>query len=252
MLTCEACEKLLVDALYDELNSAQQKQLDGHLKHCRACRDLLAELQAASRTLDKNGLGAGRADGIHERGGQNELWDAIQPALAQADAERYRQLPRRRLVPYLTGALAMAASLLVFVFLIDPVTQTGNPATAVTQSASPTGPGNAELMNYLRRVETILMAVANAQSVNGRSVPVKQDFARDMAQQAGVLTNSREDFSAGQARLLKDIEFMLMQIANLEEGNMDEGVRLLQGYIEDNSILFRIRLINMRKSEIII
>jgi hypothetical protein len=108
-------------------------------------------------------------------------------------------------------------------------------------------------MNYLRRVEAMLMAVANAQARNGAGVPIGQTFARSLAQEAGMLTNSMESRrSSGQTRLLKDIEFMLMQMANLEEGNMDEGVRLLQGYIEANNILFRIRLIAMRESETII
>ena len=252
MMTCEVCEKMLADALYDVLESAQQKQLDRHLANCRVCRELLAELQAASRALEESGLSRNSVDHVPEPA-LDELWETLQPTLDQADAERYRQLSRSRLAPYLAGALAMAASLLVFVLLFNPGAQRTNPAAETAQATSGTEPGNAELMNYLRRVEIMLMVVANAQERDGPGVPIGQAFARSLAQEAGVLSNDRDaNLSAGQARLLKDIEFMLMQIANLEEGNMNEGVRLLQGYIEANSILFRIRLIDRRESETII
>jgi hypothetical protein len=78
-------------------------------------------------------------------------------------------------------------------------------------------------------------------------VPVQQTFARDMALQANFMSNDMNDsFSSGQSRLLRDIEFMLLQIANLDESNMEEGVQLLQQYMEDNSVLLKIRLMEMR------
>lgn len=249
MLTCEACERLIVDALYDELDSAQQKKLDRHLESCRICRDLLAELQAAGRTLEQHGLTAGRFHDVAERAGLDELWDAMQPALDQVDAERYRHVSRRRFAPYLTGALAAAAGLLTLILLFDLGIQNGDLTLETGQPVATAEPSDAELLNYLRRAEAMLMAVANAQSRNEAGVPIRQNFARNMAQEAGVLTAGMEDsFSSGQSRLLKDIEYMLMQIANLEEGNMEEGVQLLQGYIEENNILFRIRLMEMRES----
>jgi hypothetical protein len=256
MITCEVCEKLLADALYDVLESAQQQQLDRHLATCPACHQLLAELQTASRILEESGLTRDCIDYVPEQK-PGTLWETIQPSLDQADAERYRQLsrpfPRSHFIPYLTGALAMAASLLVFVFLSGPYTQNANPGLETVQAAPSAAASNAELLNYLRRVETMLMAVANAQARNGKSVALEQTFARILAQEGGVLTNRIENNnSAGHTRLLKDIEFMLMQIANLEDDNMDEGVRLLQDYIEANNILFRIRLIDMRASETII
>jgi len=260
MLTCETGERLLADALYDALDTDRQNRLERHLKHCRACRRLQSELEAANRTLVENGLCAGRCDDIPERAGLDALWERLQPALDRADAERYRQLPRSNsfvrpsaLLPYLAGALATAASLLVFVLVFDLSLQKTDPGSDMAQSISATEAGDAELMNYLRRVETMLMAVANAQSSNEAAVPVQQTFARTMALEAGALTtNHEESIKSGQSRLLKDIEYMLMQIANLDDDNLEQGVLLLQSYIEENNILFRIRLMEMRQSDTVI
>lgn len=253
MLICEDCEVLLADAVYADIEEPQRSRLQQHLDQCQACRQLKAEMEMATTLLSANGLAADRYDDIPERVGMDALWDSLQPALDQADAERFRHRPRIHIAPYLTGALAMAASLLLFIFVFDISVQTGEPVEQVAQTPAERQASNAELMNYLRRAETMLMTVANAESRNTSGVPFRQGFARNMAQEAGYMTtNMDERINSGQTRLLKDIEYMLMQIANLDEGNMDEGVRLLQRYIEDNSILFRIRLLEMRESENVI
>ena len=99
----------------------------------------------------------------------------------------------------------------------------------------------------------MLMQVANAESEYGSVLPVQSTTARNMALEANVLTEvDNTSFGSGEKKLLRDIEFMLLQIANLDDSNMEEGVALLQQFLEDNGILFRIRLLELRDQDLVI
>lgn len=249
MLNCESSQLLMADALYGSLPQQQDNELQQHLQECESCRTLLAELHADKSVLESHGIASGNFDDIPERAAMDDLWSNIQPGLDNIDAERYRSRRHFRPAPYLAAAMAVAASVIVFLAVVPDTLEESVPASTVarTSDISP------ELLNYLTRVETMLMSVANANEGSSSVVPVQQSFARDMAMQANYMTDNMDDiFSSGQSRLLKDIEFMLLQIANLDEANMEEGVRLLQQYMEDNSVLLKIRLMEMRnQSEII-
>ncbi len=99
----------------------------------------------------------------------------------------------------------------------------------------------------------MLMQVANAENSNGSVIPVTNNFARNMAIEANFLSTVEDDnVNSGQKKLLKDIEFLLLQLANLDDSNMEEGVALMQRYLEENSVLFKIRLLEMRDQDLII
>ncbi len=145
--------------------------------------------------------------------------------------------------------LAIAASVILFVSItsIDLTNSSTEPEIAASPLTSP------ELMSYLNRAQVPLLVVANAGSENVSIIPIGQSFARDMAFEASLLSTSMDDSSSsGQRKLLRDIEFLLRQIANQDESNMAEGVALLQSYLEQNSVLFKIRLLEMRDQEVLI
>lgn len=249
MLNCESCELLIADSLYENLDRQQETQLQAHLQTCATCKALLQELSAAKRSLHEQGIDGQAHDDIPERANLDAIWDRIQPELDRADAERFRELNKRRYLPLVASAMAIAASVAVFfsVLVVDeePITPTPVVASAPLIST--------DLMNYLTRAESMLLMVANAESEDTSAIPVTSNFARDMAFEANYLTSSMGDsFNSGQARLLRDIEFMLLQIANLDEANMADGVALLQQYLEDNSVLFKIRLLEMRNQQAVI
>ena len=246
MLNCESCQLLIADALYSALDANQQQAMRTHTDSCESCRRLLADMQRATQSLQHMGMHSDRYDDIPERAALDGLWEKLQPELNAIDAERYRQLTRRNPRTLAAGFIALAASLaLIITFLpIAPDTQETLPPQTATNIISP------ELMEYLARAEVMLLLVANAETQSVSAVPIRQTFARDMAQEANVLNSSMQNqINSGQSRLLKDIEFLLMQIANLDDSNMEQGVQLLQAYLEDNSVLFKIRLLEMRSQD---
>ena len=144
---------------------------------------------------------------------------------------------------------ALAASLIIFVtgFVFLSSNQTEVPVAAVNQNVSP------ELMSYLNRAQIMLMQVANTETAADSAFPIQRTFARDMALEASFLNGADNNpFASGERKLLRDIEFMLLQIANLDESNMEVGVDLLQRFLEENGILFRIRLLEMRDQDLVI
>lgn len=249
MLNCDSSETLITDSLYDSLGARDAAQLEEHLKSCAQCQSLVQEMQAAKSTLDARGLHSNSYDDIPERARLDAMWESLQPELDRVDAERFRQMNKRRTAPYAAAAMAIAASVIVFFSVLLPDEQPDVPGAeiATTSQISP------ELMSYLSRVESMLLLVANAESRDSSAVPVASTFARDMAYEASYLnTNMEDSFNSGQARLLRDIEFLLMQVANLDESNMEAGINLLQQYLEDNSVLFKIRLLEMRDRDAVI
>lgn len=246
MLSCEYCQQLIADALYDALDVLQTQSLESHLAVCDSCRLQYAEVRDAIDALQEQEVGGGLYDDIPERVELDDLWDRLQPGLNSIDAERYRALPRRHTQRSIVIALALAASLALLVAILPLVSNNEMEAPAATASAliSP------ELMEYLTRAEVMLLLVANAETQSVSAVPIRQTFARDMAQEANVLNaNMQNNLNSGQSRLLQDIEFLLLQIANLDNTNMEQGVQLLQQYLEENSVLFKIRLLEMRNQD---
>jgi hypothetical protein len=248
MLSCESSQLLIADGLYGDLPADRQQALQLHIEHCQHCRELLDDLQAGKNFLESEGLASGNFDDIPERVQLDSLWENMEPTLDAIDADRFRNQSRRfRPAPWVATGMAIAASLLLFISLLPTGLQTETGIEAPAGEIASNQAIAPELLNYLTRVETLLMTVANTEANNTAMVPVQQTFARDMALQANFMSNDMDDsFSSGQSRLLRDIEFMLLQIANLDESNMEEGVQLLQQYMEDNSVLLKIRLMEMR------
>ncbi len=246
MLNCEVSQSLMADALYDDEHElTPDSRLQEHLKACSECSALYAELCAARESLLGLGIHSGSFDDIPERAALSELWPKLEPGLNQVDAERYHQLARSRVAPWAAAITAIAAAVLLFIGILPstPVVQP-QPSAVATTTISP------ELMNYLERAQVMLVQVANTESNDGLGIPMSRDFARNLATEANLLTvEDDSSFSSTQRKLLRDIEFLLLQVANLDESNMVEGVALLQRYLEENSILFKIRLMEMRDQD---
>ncbi|MDP6653141.1 MAG: hypothetical protein QGF90_13715 [Gammaproteobacteria bacterium] len=249
MLSCESCQYLIADALYEQIDARLEQQMLEHLESCADCQSMQQELLAAQAQLRDAGLSSGHYDDIPERAALDGIWDRIEPTLDKIDAQRYSKLPRRNLTPWVAAITAIAASVVVFFSVNTPQEndQTLQPQIVSTAGVSP------DLMNYLDRAQVMLMQVANTESNNGSVIPITNTFARNMAFEANFLGEvSDNDVNSAQRKLLKDIEFLLLQVANLDESNLEDGVILLQRFLEENSILFRIRLLEMKDQSLVI
>lgn len=251
-MQCEQSEILIGDAVYGELNPHQQSLLDAHLSSCNSCAALFDEMKEAKRLLNSQGLAGGSYDDIPERAGLDDLFQRLEPELNRIDAERFRhsQGHARSLVG---AAIAVAASLIIAIaFTLQmPASDSGLPV-ANTDRVTPPAVDPA-LLQYLNRAELMLLQVANTHVGEANTLALPQNFARSMASEARVLTNAASvSLGSGDRKLLRDIEFLLLQIANLDSGDAAEGVALLQQFLDQEGILFKIRLLEMKEQNDVI
>ena len=254
MQSCESVEILMADALYGQLSEEDDRQLQAYLADCESCRRKFEELKVALDQLEAAGLNQGSQDYGHAEIALDNLWQQLQPELDHIDSNRARRSFARRFMPHAATALATAASVVLFLSVFDISLKVPVPQNAAVSSTREATPINPELMQYLGRVESMLLMLANTELQQQPAIPIGQSFARDLAFEANLLSTSADDsfISSGQSRLLRDIEFLLLQVANLDDNNMEAGVGLLQQFIEENSILFKIRLLEMRQQEPVI
>ncbi len=252
MLDCETSQSLMADALYLDDPDSMPKALSEHLDGCESCRNEFIQLQEACAHLDASGFSRDGYQDIPERASLDDMFDRLSPELDRIDAERFHQIRGRHFSPWSMAFGAIAASFVIFV--------TGFVFLSSNFSSSPVQPVNnvvstdtsTELMNYLDRAQVMLMQVANTEQ-QAPVLPIQRTAARDLASEASLLTAmDNSPFASGERKLLRDIEFMLRQVANLDESNMEEGVALLQRFLEENGILFRIRLLEMRQQDLVI
>jgi hypothetical protein len=254
---------MMADAIYDELSHNKSRIFSEHLLVCDKCQKQYSSLQASVECLKSSGIEGNIFTDIPERAALDSMWSKLEPSLDKIDAERYRELPRSRAFTIFGGVSAVAASVVLlfsFLTLLDsPVERqtpalSSNPSSEFSTLASNQSSSqaknkgvDAELMSYLDRAQVMLMQVANSSSPRALDIPFRDTFARNMAVEANLLSTSDNYLvNSGQKRLLNDIEFLLLQIANLDEANAAIGVQLLQQYLEDSNILFKIRLLEMR------
>jgi len=255
-MNCEQTELLIGDAIYGELRPDLEQALDKHLAKCADCGRLHHELSEAQRELAGHGLTGGTFDDIPERANLDKLFEQLEPDLNRIDAERYRQRPAP-LHGFIAGAIAVAATVIISVAVVlQPSTTApaGFPADRPQLAAAAPGQQvNPDLMNYLNQASPMLMQVANTQAGDVDQLPLSDNFIRNMASQARVLNSAETgSLTPGERKLLRDIEFLLLQVANLDEANAAEGVALLQQFLEDEGILFRIRLLELKEQSDVI
>lgn len=249
MLNCDACQKLMADAIYLEDGKSLPQEVSDHLHDCEMCRVDYEELIDAKHQLHAAGLQRETFDDIPERASLDDLYARVLPELDKIDAQRFREIANKNSARRHMAIGALAASLVIF--LTGFVFLSSNPLE--TPNSIATTEVNPDLMNYLNREQVMLMQVANTESGNESVLPIQRTVARDMAFEANVLTGvDNSPFASGERKLLKDIEFMLLQIANLDETNMEDGVALLQRFLEENGVLFKIRLLEMRDNDLVI
>lgn len=246
MLNCKTVHKLLMNSLQDELNSKDHNAIKEHGDRCVTCHALIFEFSASNKFIDELQMHVEITESQSSKK-LDDLWSKLEPELERIDTNRVKQLTHsRNRWRTLTTAMAIAACAILAVgFAFLPNDQRGveniiNPQiVAVNSTAS-------DLRQYLNRAQPILLTLANTNTYDG-FVPIDKGYAEIMALQAEVLIVGHEsELSVSQHRLLKDVQYLLTQYANLEDGDMQSGLEVLQYFLGDNTVIFRMNLAELR------
>jgi hypothetical protein len=256
-----AWRKRIPEALYGELDMKTREKMDRHLAACPTCSGLLQEMKETLEAMEE--------DPTPDPGAEfwEGYWDALVLRMG-SEAVDARPVPSsgrqwtRRSHPWTRWALgtAAAAALLVIGFFIGRTLDrlpTGGPipAPAVRPAAAPASAETPLLVrtsHYLKRSKVLLLAVVNFDlatgDLHGLNPPLQKKTSVELIREGAALKKELKREDPRLQRLVSELELIFLQIANLKaEGDLSE-VELIRTGLEQNDILFRISLSELRRS----
>ncbi len=246
-MDCQTCRTQMPDALYDTFSDNQQAAFQHHLEGCRIC---LEEYRQLSQTLVL----------IEQEWNQDEIeppddvWTRLEPQLDEVDRSKQRHRFANK------GLFALAALLLLSLGLkwwpnsdnpseIDSITTSAHHQTHLAAKTQPPA-----LAHYLAKTQPLLLAIANQRgtaTATGFELGYERGLATNLAMEALDLGEALPGRRNRRDRaLLEDIRYLLLQVANLEETQYGAGMVLAREVLEEETILFRINLFELRDSVI--
>jgi hypothetical protein len=243
---------MLFDYLSGELSASDARAIEGHLEGCPSCTEDLRVLREAIEMLPQKS-----SPPSDER--DEQFWTSF-PARVE---ERIRS-GRRPGVPLLrdasdrvisfihfngahllAGSGALAAIALACVLLLHPGS---GPAPAGPGEAQAEGPAlqirgeGAELHAYLQKSRVLLTGVSNLR-MDGDTpfdLSIERRQSRELVHEARGL--KRERLDPRSARLVGDLEKILIALANSDAKHDAPEVEIIRSGIRNNNLLFKIRM----------
>ncbi len=250
MSACKKWQAILSDAVHGDGNNAEeQSAFQAHLSQCSGCRQELAAQTAFISTMVLPAPPAA---------GQLNAWRTVGPAVYTP--------PPARFVLGLPLAAAMAFAMLLTGIGIGRLLDSSGPATAVPGLApglasvqadtdSDEVAGEDEYLRFLENAAPLLLAITNRRSgtlVSARYPGQPQSSsekvaAAELAADAESLARRlSEQQKSQEAALVRELELVFLQIANLSHPTDDAGLKLLQAAISDRALLFQLTVEELR------
>jgi hypothetical protein len=234
-------EELLLD-FYGEGSDDERSRARTHLEQCEECRALDQELRAVLTAVDRAPITEPPS------GFEREMWARIEPLLPVRQTWRTRwsgMMPR----------LAVAASVAVLVvaaFTAGRIWE--RPPLESSTIANDDGITDrllrAEVEDHLERSQRMLVELVNADYEIGS--PIAGDRARAADLVAAGRLYRRSAAQVGDAEigmLLEDLERVLVEVANGPPDLAPEELARLRRRIDDQDLMFRVRVVAREISE---
>ena len=258
MNTCKKYQNLLFELFYDELDADTKRELTAHIEGCGECgrhyaevRSLLEDLQVRERPEPDSDYWESYWERLYPkltggRGKKHGVFARVKDMLASLTAQPLGAL---RLGLLVTASVFIGV-LISKAFFFDGAAIPPNGGVPVTESGQ-AAEERAEL--FMTRAEVILLGFVNADMNGGRNL--QPDFSLHKKYSRILLDESealKEELSDGRRpvmrELVADLEFALMQIANIEDEYNPDEIRLIQAGVERRALLFKLNLEAIKKS----
>jgi hypothetical protein len=264
MIKCRSRKKGLVEALFEKEAPGARKAWEDHMDGCPKCASEFDGLTRILGLMDKHDVpdpGPAYWDGYWDR--LEKRLDRESPAATAPSGSPLRR-GRRPFAPAPRWAwtAASAFALIVVGVLIGRLLP-GRPGPAILESvggrsAAASDASYGELLDgasrYLDRSKVLLIGLVNADAENAAAAPLElaaqKKASGRLVREAAVLKSGLSR-SAGPedrrlARLIGDLEVVLLQIANLEAESDSAAVDVIRAGVRDRGLIFRINLGRIR------
>ncbi len=254
---CPEFEDVMAEVLFGEASDEQRAQLDAHVATCAACREEFTALEGTielSRMRSHQDPGDAFWDGFHDRVIGRVLEEAsaptnVLPLVSDRGSAGRRSGGGLRLLSPLTSRLVAAIVLIAVGFGIGKLASVPAPSgsqLAGEEDQSNVRSGNDGTGEYLLTGQSAGELLAQSeivllQFVNGAATSGGSQQARELGRRAEIVRTSLEDDGDRRmSELVRELEFVLLQIANLDASADEPGVELVRNAIDRRALLFRI------------
>ena len=229
---CQRCRDTMADALFAKLSQERQGALDAHLTQCSRCQEEFRQIQGTLHLLEKEPVV--EADPLV----YNRVWRRLERDLYRDETKKSPRIFKMMWVPALAAVVIMALLWLI-------------PDSSPVQNPDPLPNPSSPLAQYLNKAQPLLLSIANRSekrvTATGFDPKTERAFAAELADEALRLRSELADRESGSVlSLLSDIELLLMQVSNLKTDTYEPGIELVQGFMKQRTILFKISLFEMR------
>lgn len=247
MKLCHAFHTQKLQLYYGELSPDSARRLREHLEACSDCRHEWHLLQQDMKLLNE------RFRPDPGKAFWAGYWDTLAERMNRESQERLTEKKRfSRSFPAFPAVIlrpAAAISLLVIGILIgrhllpEPVSRNAAPAAAGSLISG--NDARRRTVALLNQSKVMLLGFANFdvddEDISSLDVPLQRQKSAAMLKQASSLRQQLDSSTDGRLeRLLDDLEFILLQIANLEEKDGKAAVEVIRSSVDERSILFKI------------
>ncbi len=232
-----------MDALYHELDPAQQEVFDIHRSGCPHCASIYEKMSVTLDVMSRR---------EHPDPGE-QFWKSYYEKLEKKiDPVRPAALAIR---PWMLQ-VAAAIVLLLTGFLIgrsffghrEPGPEL---VKRIPSQRMPVQTADYRAQQFLDRSQVLLLGLVDLNSgANDSSSTERKQLSKDLILQADSLQVELKDPQHRRLReLVSELEIILLQIANLEEKNDLKEIEMVKGGVDRKGILLKINLEQMRMSD---
>jgi len=253
----DSWRKRIPEALFGELDMKTKEKLDRHLAACPACSELFREMKETLEAMAEDptpdpgpDFWEHYWDALALRMGREALNSEAVLSPGRPSGRRFRPWTRLAL-----GTAAAAALIIIGIFIGRTLDRAPGDilsrAPTIQPAATPT-PLFIRTSHYLRRSKVLLLAVVNFDPATGDLYGLNPELQKrtsgELVREAVVLKKELKGTDPRLEQLVSDLERIFLQIANLKaEGDLAE-VEVIRSGLEQNDILFRINLTELRRT----
>lgn len=256
-MKCKDVQKQLSDYIDGQLAESQRKEFEQHVQTCEGCA---AEVKAYRAILS----GAAKLEQV---AAPESLWTAIESELDNEEMSLWDRL-RQTVADWnarigdairvpLPGIQIAGVAAILFIGILMGRYFWPNPQQPRPDQIAVIADENYQMLthrtsDYFEKSRILFLGIVNADTTDIQNMDLTTDrrVARSLVQEAAFLKeNLNPSRDAVLARLVDELEIILMAIANMEEQHDLENIELIKSGIDRQGVLLKINLLDLDKTQ---